>query len=61
MGTKRTEQSNRNRAKFYDSIQVLVRKDATYDKENLKKIAADRGMSLNELFITAVIKYIEEN
>ena len=61
MGTARTNANIRYQKKAYDDLRIRVRKDSTYNKETLQKIAEDRGMSLNELFITAVIKYIEEN
>lgn len=61
MGTKKTESNNKYKSMVYDTFLVQIRKDSLYNKETLQKIAADRGMSLTELFITAVIKYIEEN
>ena len=60
MGKSKSEANNRYMSNTYGTIKIIVRKDSTYNKETLKKVAADRGMSLNELFITAVIKYIEE-
>ena len=61
MGTKKTEANNKYKSKAYDSLRIIIRKDALYNKETLQKIAEDRGMSLNSMVYEALVKYIEEN
>lgn len=61
VGDRKTSQaqidaSGRYLAKNYDRINLAVHKG---EREYYKKYAEDHGMSLNQLFITAVKKYIE--
>lgn len=60
-GDRKTSQaqidaSGRYLAKTYDRINLFVPKG---DREYYKQYAKDHNMSLNQLFITAVKKYIE--
>lgn len=41
-----------------DDIKIRVKKG---EREKLKAIAAEMGMSMNSLFLTAVEEYIEKN
>ena len=41
-----------------DDIKIRVKKS---EREKLKAIAAEMGMSMNSLFLTAVEEYIERN
>ena len=47
---------NRYISKHYDRLNITVPKG---DRDLYKKFARDHNMSLNQLFITAVKKYIE--
>lgn len=60
-GKRKTPQSQidasgRYLAKNYDRINLAVHKG---DREKYRQFAKDHKMSLNQLFITAVKKYIE--
>ncbi len=50
------EASGRYLTKNYDRINLAVHKG---DREKYRQYAKDHGMSLNQLFITAVKNYIE--
>lgn len=41
-----------------DDIKIRVKKG---EREKLKEIAAEMGMSMNSMFLTAVNEYIERN
>lgn len=55
---KRKEITARYMKSHLDDIKIRVKKG---EREKLKAIAAEMGMSMNSMFLTAVSEYIERN
>ena len=58
MTKAQTRASNKYNAKAYDRIAIQVKKG---DRDRYKALAARLGVSVNQLFIQAVERYIEDN
>ena len=58
MAKAQTKASNKYNAKAYDRIAIQVKKG---DRDRYKALAARLGVSVNQLFIQAVERYIEDN
>lgn len=58
MTKAQTRASNKYNAKAYDRIAIQVKKG---DRDRYKALAAHLGMSVNQLFVQSVERYIEDN
>ena len=58
MTKAQTRASNKYNAKAYDRIAIQVKKG---DRDRYKALAARLGVSVNQLFVQAVERYIEDN